>query len=303
MILNNSLSLMDENYFNFQLEMADLQTYHNVYSSALEITNESENVFVKIKNAIVNFFKKIINFIRNIFKKETKEIASTNAENKNVANTANNKKKELSFPISISGGDNVIFNLDSNDIKETLTDCRDISDVLSEFENVIKGLRHATDKEVGDVFNSFGKGMSIDIYSNNFNDEINIKKKEFDEELNKTEDNLKNSSENIKLTPGGKINSQQELDKIINLSNQNKEGKIIIITDTNANVIEKLSNNISRAINSLTLSDTKVIKLTNNCFSVIKVTCDYIIRAMNILKNVCKRNSNIINSVLNQVNK
>ena len=78
MILNNSLSLMDENYFNFQLEMADLQTYHSVYSSALEITNESENVFVKIKNAIVNFFKKIINFIRNIFKKETKETVNKN---------------------------------------------------------------------------------------------------------------------------------------------------------------------------------------------------------------------------------
>lgn len=76
MVLNSSLSLMDENYFNFQLEMADLQTYHNVYSSALEITTESDNIFIKIKNAIVNFFKKIVNWIRGFFKKEVKETST-----------------------------------------------------------------------------------------------------------------------------------------------------------------------------------------------------------------------------------
>lgn len=119
MILNNSLSLMDENYFNFQLEMADLQTYHNVYSSALEITNESENVFVKIKNAIVNFFKKIINFIRNIFKKETKETANKNKENKDAANNINSKKAELKFPINVSGGDNAIYNIDPKEFEIT----------------------------------------------------------------------------------------------------------------------------------------------------------------------------------------
>ena len=44
MIINNN-ALMDENLFNFQLEMADLQLYHDIQTNALEITTESDNIF------------------------------------------------------------------------------------------------------------------------------------------------------------------------------------------------------------------------------------------------------------------
>ena len=174
MILNNSLSLMDENYFNFQLEMADLQTYHNVYSSALEITNESENVFVKIKNAIVNFFKKIINFIRNIFKKETKETANKNKENKDAANNINSKKAELKFPINVSGGDNAIYNIDPKEFEITDIYSVVISD-LQTFKDMVNNVESITKEQIMHFIKGFM--YEIDVTGSNFPNELNALRK------------------------------------------------------------------------------------------------------------------------------
>lgn len=301
MILNNSLSLMDENYFNFQLEMADLQTYHNVYSSALEITNESENVFVKIKNAIVNFFKKIINFIRNIFKKETKETANKNKENKDAANTVNNKKAELKFPINVSGGDNAIYDIDPKDFELTEVD-NAISD-LQTFKDIVNNAESRTKEQIMHFVKGFAEG--IDVTGPNFSTELNTLRKVFEDNMGELEQLLKDkaNAHPIKLSPGGKISSQQELDKIISLSKDNKFEKLISDYERTINIVEKLSSDIEKKVQKLNIDDKEIIKIFNNTFSLTSVVVNNFIKITNIQKNMVKRNVDTINSVLNQVNK
>ena len=301
MILNNSLSLMDENYFNFQLEMADLQTYHNVYSSALEITNESENVFVKIKNAIVNFFKKIINFIRNIFKKETKETANKNKENKDAANTVNNKKAELKFPINVSGGDNAIYDIDPKDFELTEVD-NAISD-LQTFKDIVNNAESRTKEQIMHFVKGFADG--IDVTGPNFSIELNTLRKVFEDNMGELEQLLKDkaNAHPIKLSPGGKISSQQELDKIISLSKDNKFEKLISDYERTINIVEKLSSDIEKKVQKLNIADKEIIKIFNNTFSLTSVVVNNFIKITNIQKNIVKRNVDTINSVLNQVNK
>lgn len=301
MILNNSLSLMDENYFNFQLEMADLQTYHNVYSSALEITNESENVFVKIKNAIVNFFKKIINFIRNIFKKETKETANKNKENKDAANTVNNKKAELKFPINVSGGDNAIYDIDPKDFELTEVD-NAISD-LQTFKDIVNNAESRTKEQIMHFVKGFADG--IDVTGPNFSIELNTLRKVFEDNMGELEQLLKDkaNAHPIKLSPGGKISSQQELDKIISLSKDNKFEKLISDYERTINIVEKLSSDIEKKVQKLNIADKEIIKIFNNTFSLTSVVVNNFIKITNIQKNIVKRNVDTINNVLNQVNK
>ena len=301
MILNNSLSLMDENYFNFQLEMADLQTYHSVYSSALEITNESENVFVKIKNAIVNFFKKIINFIRNIFKKETKETANKNKENKDAANTVNNKKAELKFPINVSGGDNAIYDIDPKDFELTEVD-NAISD-LQTFKDIVNNAESRTKEQIM----HFVKGFAdrIDVTGPNFSIELNTLRKVFEDNMGELEQLLKDkaNAHPIKLSPGGKISSQQELDKIISLSKDNKFEKLISDYERTINIVEKLSSDIEKKVQKLNIDDKEIIKIFNNTFSLTSVVVNNFIKITNIQKNIVKRNVDTINNVFKQVNK
>lgn len=301
MILNNSLSLMDENYFNFQLEMEDLQTYHNVYSSALEITNESENVFVKIKNAIVNFFKKIINFIRNIFKKETKETANKNKENKDAANTVNNKKAELKFPINVSGGDNAIYDIDPKDFELTEVD-NAISD-LQTFKDIVNNAESRTKEQIMHFVKGFADG--IDVTGPNFSIELNTLRKVFEDNMGELEQLLKDkaNAHPIKLSPGGKISSQQELDKIISLSKDNKFEKLISDYERTINIVEKLSSDIEKKVQKLNIADKEIIKIFNNAFSLTSAVVNNFIKVINIHKNIVKRNVDTINSVLNQVNK
>lgn len=301
MILNNSLSLMDENYFNFQLEMADLQTYHNIYSSALEITNESENVFVKIKNAIVNFFKKIINFIRNIFKKETKETANKNKENKDAANTVNNKKAELKFPINVSGGDNAIYDINPKDFELTEVD-NAISD-LQTFKDIVNNAESRTKDQIMHFVKGFAEG--IDVTGPNFSTELNTLRKVFEDNMGELEQLLKDkaNAHPIKLSPGGKISSQQELDKIISLSKDNKFEKLISDYERTINIVEKLSSDIEKKVQKLNIADKEIIKIFNNTFSLTSVVVNNFIKITNIQKNIVKRNVDTINSVLNQVNK
>lgn len=302
MILSNSLSLMDENYFNFQLEMADLQTYHNVYSSALEITNESENVFVKIKNAIVNFFKKIINFIRNIFKKETKETANKNKENKDAANNINSKKAELKFPINVSGGDNAIYNIDPKEFEITDIYSVVISD-LQTFKDMVNNVESITKEQIMHFIKGFM--YEIDVTGSNFPNELNALRKEFDDQMGELEQFLKdtNSDHPIKLSPGGKISSQQELDEVINLSKDNKFEKLISDYERTINIVGNLSSDIEKKVQKLNIADKEIIKIFNNTFSLISVTVNRFIKLINIQKNMVKRNVDTINSVLNQVNK
>lgn len=301
MILNNSLSLMDENYFNFQLEMADLQTYHSVYSSALEITNESDNIFVKIKNAIVNFFKKIINFIRNIFKKETKETANKNKENKDAANTVNNKKAELKFPINVSGGDNAIYDIDPKDFELTEVD-NAISD-LQTFKDIVNNAESRTKEQIMHFVKGFADG--IDVTGPNFSTELNTLRKVFEDNMGELEQLLKDkaNAHPIKLSPGGKISSQQELDKIISLSKDNKFEKLIFDYERTINIVEKLSSDIEKKVQKLNIADKEIIKIFNNTFSLTSVVVNNFIKITNIQKNIVKRNVDTINSVLNQVNK
>lgn len=301
MILNNSLSLMDENYFNFQLEMADLQTYHNIYSSALEITNESENVFVKIKNAIVNFFKKIINFIRNIFKKETKETANKNKENKDAANTVNNKKAELKFPINVSGGDNAIYDIDPKDFELTEVD-NAISD-LQTFKDMVNNAESRTKEQIMHFVKGFADG--IDVTGPNFSTELNTLRKVFEDNMGELEQLLKDkaNAHPIKLSPGGKISSQQELDKIISLSKDNKFEKLISDYERTINIVEKLSSDIEKKVQKLNIADKEIIKIFNNTFSLTSVVVNNFIKITNIQKNIVKRNVDTINNVFKQVNK
>lgn len=301
MILNSSLSLMDENYFNFQLEMADLQTYHNVYSSALEITNESENVFVKIKNAIVNFFKKIINFIRNIFKKETKETANKNKENKDAANTVNNKKAELKFPINVSGGDNAIYDIDPKDFELTEVD-NAISD-LQTFKDIVNNAESRTKEQIMHFVKGFAEG--IDVTGPNFSIELNTLRKVFEDNMGELEQLLKDkaNAHSIKLSPGGKISSQQELDKIISLSKDNKFEKLISDYERTINIVEKLSSDIEKKVQKLNIADKEIIKIFNNTFSLTSVVVNNFIKITNIQKNIVKRNVDTINNVFKQVNK
>lgn len=301
MILNNSLSLMDENYFNFQLEMADLQTYHNVYSSALEITNESENVFVKIKNAIVNFFKKIINFIRNIFKKETKETANKNKENKDAANTVNNKKAELKFPINVSGGDNAIYDIDPKDFELTEVD-NAISD-LQTFKDIVNNAESRTKEQIMHFVKGFAEG--IDVTGPNFSTELNTLRKVFEDNMGELEQLLKDkaNAHPIKLSPGGKISSQQELDKIISLSKDNKFEKLISDYERTINIVEKLSSDIEKKVQKLNIADKEIIKIFNNTFSLTSVIVNNFIKITNIQKNIVKRNVDTINNVFKQINK
>ena len=301
MILNNSLSLMDENYFNFQLEMADLQTYHNVYSSALEITNESENVFVKIKNAIVNFFKKIINFIRNIFKKETKETANKNKENKDAANTVNNKKAELKFPINVSGGDNAIYDIDPKDFELTEVD-NAISD-LQTFKDMVNNVESRTKEQIMHFVKGFADG--IDVTGPNFSIELNTLRKVFEDNMGELEQLLKDkaNAHPIKLSPGGKISSQQELDEVINLSKDNKFEKLISDYERTINIVEKLSSDIEKKVQKLNIADKEIIKIFNNTFSLTSVVVNNFIKITNIQKNIVKRNVDTINNVFKQINK
>lgn len=301
MILNNNLSLMDENYFNFQLEMADLQTYHNVYSSALEITNESENVFVKIKNAIVNFFKKIINFIRNIFKKETKETANKNKENKDAANTVNNKKAELKFPINVSGGDNAIYDIDPKDFELTEVD-NAISD-LQTFKDMVNNAESRTKEQIMHFVKGFADG--IDVTGPNFSIELNTLRKVFEDNMGELEQLLKDkaNAHPIKLSPGGKISSQQELDKIISLSKDNKFEKLISDYERTINIVEKLSSDIEKKVQKLNIADKEIIKIFNNTFSLTSVVVNNFIKITNIQKNIVKRNVDTINNVFKQINK
>lgn len=301
MILNSSLSLMDENYFNFQLEMADLQTYHNVYSSALEITNESENVFVKIKNAIVNFFKKIINFIRNIFKKETKETANKDKENKDAANTVNNKKAELKFPINVSGGDNAIYDIDPKDFELTEVD-NAISD-LQTFKDIVNNAESRTKEQIMHFVKGFAEG--IDVTGPNFSTELNALRKVFEDNMGELEQLLKDkaNAHPIKLSPGGKISSQQELDKIISLSKDNKFEKLISDYERTINIVEKLSSDIEKKVQKLNIADKEIIKIFNNTFSLTSVVVNNFIKITNIQKNIVKRNVDTINNVFKQVNK
>ena len=301
MILNSSLSLMDENYFNFQLEMADLQTYHNVYSSALEITNESENVFVKIKNAIVNFFKKIINFIRNIFKKETKETVNKNKENKDAANTVNNKKAELKFPINVSGGDNAIYDIDPKDFELTEVD-NAISD-LQTFKDMVNNVESRTKEQIMHFVKGFADG--IDVTGPNFSIELNTLRKVFEDNMGELEQLLKDkaNAHPIKLSPGGKISSQQELDKIISLSKDNKFEKLISDYERTINIVEKLSSDIEKKVQKLNIDDKEIIKIFNNTFSLTSVVVNNFIKITNIQKNIVKRNVDTINNVFKQVNK
>lgn len=301
MILNNSLSLMDENYFNFQLEMADLQTYHNVYSSALEITNESDNIFIKIKNAIVNFFKKIINFIRNIFKKETKETANKNKENKDAANNINSKKAELKFPINVSGGDNAIYNIDPKDFEITDADSG-ISD-LQTFKDMVNNVESITKEQIMHFIKGFM--VEIDVTGSNFPNELNALRKEFEDNMRELEQFLKdkNSDHPIKLSPGGKISSQQELDKVINLSKDNKFEKLISEYERIINIIENLSSDIEKKVQKLNIADKEIIKIFNNTFSFISVIVNNFIKVINIHKNMVKRNVDTINNVFKQINK
>lgn len=301
MILNNSLSLMDENYFNFQLEMADLQTYHSVYSSALEITNESENVFVKIKNAIVNFFKKIINFIRNIFKKETKETANKDKENKDAANTVNNKKAELKFPINVSGGDNAIYDINPKDFE--LTEVDDAISDLQTFKDIVNNAESRTKEQIMHFVKGFADG--IDVTGPNFSTELNTLRKVFEDNMGELEQLLKDKANAlpIKLSPGGKISSQQELDKIISLSKDNKFEKLISDYERTINIVDKLSSDIEKKVQKLNIDDKEIIKIFNNTFSLISLVINNFIKITNIQKNMVKRNVDTINSVLNQVNK
>ena len=302
MILNSSLSLMDENYFNFQLEMADLQTYHNVYSSALEITNESENVFVKIKNAIVNFFKKIINFIRNIFKKETKETANKNKENKDAANIVNNKKTELKFPINVSGGDNAIYNIDPKDFENIIDADVAISD-LEAFKDIVNNAESRTKEKNMYFVKAFANG--IDVTGPNFSTELNTLRKVFEDNMGELEQLLKDkaNAHPIKLSPGGKISSQQELDKIISLSKDNKFEKLISDYERTINIVEKLSSDIEKKVQKLNIADKEIIKIFNNTFSLTSVVVNNFIKITNIQKNIVKRNVDTINNVFKQVDK
>lgn len=301
MILNNSLSLMDENYFNFQLEMADLQTYHNVYSSALEITTESDNIFVKIKNAIVNFFKKIINWIRGFFKKEVKETASKNTENKDAANTVNNKKAELKFPINVSGGDNAIYDIDPKDFELTEVD-NAISD-LQTFKDIVNNAESRTKEQIMHFVKGFAEG--IDVTGPNFSTELNTLRKVFEDNMGELEQLLKDkaNAHPIKLSPGGKISSQQELDKIISLSKDNKFEKLISDYERTINIVEKLSSDIEKKVQKLNIDDKEIIKIFNNTFSLTSVVVNNFIKITNIQKNIVKRNVDTINNVFKQVNK
>lgn len=301
MVLNNNMSLMDENYFSFQLEMADLQTYHEIQSSALEITTESESIFSKIKTAVINFFKKIINFIRNIFKKDSKETADKNKENKDAANTANDKKKELTFPITVSGGDNSIFDIDPKDFEIKGID--NVIDELQTFKDMVNNAESRTKEQIM----HFVKGFmdEIDVTAPNFSIGLNAMKKEFEDEIGELEQSIKNDANDhpIKLSPGGKISSQQELDKIINLSKDSKFEKFISDYERNINILEKLSSEIEKKVQRLNISDKEIVRIFNNTFSATSVGVNFFIKIANMQKNMVKRNVDTINSVLKQVNR
>lgn len=299
MILNSSLSLMDENYFNFQLEMADLQTYHNVYSSALEITNESDNIFVKIKNAIVNFFKKIVNWIRGFFKKEVKETSSKNVENKNMAKNANTKNKE--FPITVSGGDNIIYDLSAEDLNEIANTekTNELFDELQTFKDFVNNAQSRTKEQLMHFVKNFMDGM--DVTSPNF-DSVMVG---FKSECKKIKEDListvKSEDSKIKLTPGGKINSQQELNKVINQCNDKLLEKALSDLEKNSNALEKLCNDIGNKVNRLTLDDKEIVRILNNTFTITNISINLFLDMANVLKNVAKKNIDTFNSLLKQL--
>lgn len=153
----------------------------------------------------------------------------------------------------------------------------------------------------------FIKGFmyEIDVTGSNFPNELNALRKEFDDQMGEMEQFLKdtNSDHPIKLSPGGKISSQQELDEVINLSKDNKFEKLISDYERSINIVEKLSSDVEKKVQKLNIADKEIIKIFNNTFSLISVTVNRFIKLINIQKNMVKRNVDTINSVLNQVNK
>jgi len=302
MILNNNISLMDEDFFNFQLEMADLQTYHSIQSSALEITTESESIFTKIKNAIVKFFRKIIDFIKGFFRKDSKKAKDKDNENKDAASEANNKKKDLTFPINVSGEDNIIYDME-RDEDEATKEINQAIDCLQTFRDIVNNGQNIKKEQLMRFVNiNITDPLGVGILDPNFSTVVKEWKKELDDIVNEIQEDAKSSKNIIKLTPGGEISSQQELDKIINLSKDTKFEKIISFNERNVNIIEKLSSEIERKVQRLNVSDPKIVKIINNSFSITNVSVNFLIKILNLQKNIVKRNVDTINSVLNQVN-
>ena len=298
MILNNSLSLMDENYFNFQLEMADLQTYHNVYSSALEIATESDNIFVKIKNTIVNFFKKIVNWIRGFFKKEVKETASKNTENKNMAKNVN---KDREFPITVSGGDNPIYNISAEELKKNVNNenTNKLLDQLQTFKDFVNNAQTRSKEQLMHFMKNYTDG--IDVTSPEFSNIIAHLKVELENIKGEFINFIKSEGAKTKLTPGGKINSQQELNKVINQCNDKSLEKELSDLEKNSNAIEKICDEIEKKVKRLSLDDKEIVKILNNAFILTHVSVNGYFDIVNIVKNVAKKNISTFNSLLKQL--
>lgn len=216
-----------------------------------------------------------------------------------MAKNANTKNKE--FPITVSGGDNIIYDLSAEDLNEIANTekTNELFDELQTFKDFVNNAQTRTKEQLMHFVKNFMDGM--DVTSPNF-DSVMVG---FKSECKKLKEDListvKSEDSKIKLTPGGKINSQQELNKVINQCNDKLLEKALSDLEKNSNALEKLCNDIGNKVNRLTLDDKEIVRILNNTFTITNISINLFLDMANVLKNVAKKNIETFNSLLKQL--
>lgn len=301
MIIDNSISLMDENYFNFQMEMINLESSFTFYNNCIEYTDESENIFIKIKNGIINFFKKVVNFINKHIKKDLEKINTKNKKyakiNDVMQKTLNNKEYERTYPIKVEGEDNEIFgNMDllKNKYKA-------IDKIYEEFNTIFFMDFMEFEKDAYDNKISYEelKNKYSNLLPDNINDAVN-------EELKDCKDSLsaiRDKKNFIKLTPGGEISSEDEYKLIVRISMENTQNEKFINELNNCyENLELYSEKMVKEIYNLKEPELEKVKLLSLFFTYIQKKLDTFLEIFYSIKIIICNRFDTVYSIIDKLN-
>jgi len=292
----SNFQFMDENYFNFQLEIVNIQANNDFNSNLLIYTNESENIFIKIKNGILKFLRKIIDFIKNIFKKDVDKMSKKNKQLKEVQDEFDQLVKDTLndniYPINVKGGDNEVFgnmNLFFQKYQTISNKNDEISDMfLDEYKKFKKDMNNSN------ISSNEIKSKYPNLIPENINDAID---KELGE-CKKCLSEIMDKKNFVKLTPGGQIKSDDDFRVINRMDDENKQNeKIIDSIKDDILTFERFSDHLFKEIKNIQEPEPDRIKMLNTSFNYTQKLLNGILEILNPIKNIMKKRIDAIYSI------
>lgn len=214
---------------------------------------------------------------------------------------AKNVNKDREFPITVSGGDNSIYNISADELKKNVNNenTNKLLDQLQTFKDFVSNAQTRSKEQLMHFMKNYTDG--IDVTSPEFGDIIAHLKVELEDVKEEFTNFVKSEGAKIKLTPDGKINSQQELNKVINQCSDKSLEKELSDLEKNSDAIGKICDEIEKKVKRLSLDDKEIVKILNNAFILTHVSVNGYFDIVNIVKNVAKKNISTFNSLLKQL--